>query len=64
MINSVAVNTGGHVSFQIIVFSRSGMAGSYGSVYFLHWELLFPSPFFYLGLLPDHSYRLLISPRF
>ena len=64
MINSAAVNTGVHVSFQIIVFSRSGIAGSYGSVYFLFGKLLFPSLFFYLSLLPDFSYRFFISPGF
>ena len=64
MINSAAVNTGVHVSFQIIVFSRSGIAGSYGSVYFLFGKLLFPSLFFYLSLLPDYSYRFFISPGF
>ena len=57
MINSAAVNTGVHVSFQIIVFSRSGIAGLFG-------KLLFPSLFFYLSLLPDYSYRFFISPGF
>ena len=35
LLNSAAMNTGVHVSFQIIVFSvympRSGIAGSYGN---------------------------------
>ena len=39
IVNSAAVNTGVHVSFQIMVFSgympRSGIAGSYGIVLFL-----------------------------
>ena len=38
MVNSASVNIGGHVSFQIMVFSRyitrSGIVGSYGSSVF------------------------------
>ena len=64
MINSTAGNIGAHVSFQIIVISRSGIAESYGTVYFLFGKLLFLSLFFYLILLPDYSYRFLISPGF
>ena len=37
-VNNAAVNTGGHVFFQIIIFSRytprSGIGGSYGSSIF------------------------------
>ena len=43
-VNSVAMNTGVHVSFQIMVFSgympRSGIAGSYGSSTFSFWRHL------------------------